>query len=38
MTTNFEAAYDLILGFVKRHQLAREDMLALIVFLGMQFD
>jgi hypothetical protein len=37
-STNFEAAYDLILGVVKRHKLAHEDMPALIVFSDMQFD
>jgi len=38
MSTNFEAAYDLILNVVTRHRLARKDMPALIVFSDMQFD
>jgi hypothetical protein len=37
-STNFEAAYDLILGVAKRHKLAYEDMPALIAFTDMQFD
>jgi hypothetical protein len=37
-STNFEAAYDLILGVVERHKLVREDMPSLIVFSDMQFD
>jgi len=38
MSTNFEAAYDLILDLVLRNKLAREDMPALVVFSDMQFN
>ena len=37
-STNFEAAYDMILKVCVEHNLAREDMPALIVFSDMQFD
>lgn len=38
MSTNFEAAYDLILGVARKNKLARADMPALIVFSDMQFN
>lgn len=38
MSTNFEAAYDLILSVARKNKLARADMPALIVFSDMQFD
>ena len=38
MSTDFEAAYDLILDVVRKNKLAREDMPALIVFSDMQFN
>ena len=37
-STNFEAAYDLILGVVESAKLAKEDVPSLIVFSDMQFD
>lgn len=37
-STNFEAAYDLILDVCRKHRLARADMPVLIVFSDMQFD
>jgi len=38
MSTNFEAAYDLILETVEAAKLSREDMPSLVVFSDMQFD
>lgn len=38
MSTNFEAAYDLILDIVRKNKLDREDMPVLIVFSDMQFN
>lgn len=37
-STNFRAAYELILDVAKKEKLAREDVPALIVFSDMQFD
>lgn len=38
MSTNFEAAFDLILEVARKDKLNREDMPALIVFSDMQFN
>jgi hypothetical protein len=38
MSTNFEAAYDLVLEVVEKEKLKREEMPSLIVFSDMQFD
>jgi hypothetical protein len=37
-STNFEAAYDLILDVARKNKMAREDLPALIVFSDMQFN
>lgn len=38
MSTNFEAAYDLILATAEAAKLSREDLPTLVVFSDMQFD